>query len=83
MVTEKPLNRAIYSVWDFQQALSALSFILEEFDFDGTYNVVELRRYRSFEANFIISMARPLQPTRSGSTLSFKSLGIKLDHRQY
>ncbi|BFT31910.1 hypothetical protein D210916BOD24_30860 [Alteromonas sp. D210916BOD_24] len=82
MLTDKQLNRAIYSIWDFQQALSALTFILEEFDFEGEYNVVELRRYRSYEANLIISMARPLEPTRSGSTISFKALGIKLDEKQ-
>jgi hypothetical protein len=29
-LTEKQLIRAIYSLWDFQQALSALDFLLED-----------------------------------------------------
>lgn len=81
-ISDSQLQRVIYSLWDFQQALSAVSFITNEFDFNGEYGTHEIRRYRSFEANFIISMARPLEQTRGGTTLSFKAVGMKLTARE-
>lgn len=81
-ITEKQLLRAIYSVWDFQQALSSLTFLLEDCDFDEEYSKVELRRFRSYEANLIISMARPFETTRGGTTIGLRALGIKLTVEQ-
>ncbi|MEA3085971.1 MAG: hypothetical protein QOC89_3668 [Paraburkholderia sp.] len=35
-LTDGQLQRLIYSTWDFQQALSALTFLMEECDFLDT-----------------------------------------------
>jgi len=77
-ITEQQLVRAIYSVWDFQQALSALSFLIEECNFDENYEKVLLRRFRCYESNLIISMARPFETTRGGTTIGLRALGINL-----
>ena len=42
-LTDGQLQRLIYSTWDFQQALSALTFLMEECDLEARYNRVELR----------------------------------------
>ena len=77
-LTKQQLVKAIYSSWDFQQALSALTFLLEYYDFDEKHDKVSLRRFRCYESTLIISMARPFEKTRSGTTISLKALGIKL-----
>jgi hypothetical protein len=77
-LTDQQLVRAIYSSWDFQQALSALTFLLEDYDFDEKYDKVSLRRFRCYESTLIISMARPFETTRSGTTIGLRALDIKL-----
>jgi hypothetical protein len=81
-LTEKQLTRAIYSSWDFQQALSALTFLLEECDFDEPHTNVDLRRFRCFESTMTISLARPFENSRNGTTISLNSLGIRLSTRE-
>jgi hypothetical protein len=77
-ITEQQLIRAIYSSWDFQQALSALTFLLEDCDFSRNYDKVSLRRFRCYESTLIVSMARPFETTRSGTTIGLRALGITL-----
>jgi hypothetical protein len=77
-LTEKQLTRVIYSLWDIQQALSALTFLAEDCDFDKEYDKVSSRRFRCYESTLIISMCRPLLKTRNYVTLGLKALGIKL-----
>lgn len=77
-ITEQQLVRAIYSTWDFQQALSALTFLLEDCDFGRSYDKVSLRRFRCYESALIVSMARPFEITRSGTTIGLRALGIFL-----
>ncbi len=77
-LTDAQLNRAIYSIWDFQQALSALTFLLDECDYSARYTNVELRRLRCFETSAIVSFARPFEVGRGGQALSLKALGIVL-----
>lgn len=77
-ITEQQLTRAIYSLWDFQQALSALTFLLEDCEFEEKYDKVTLRRFRCYESNLIISMARPFETTRGGTTIGLKALGIQI-----
>ena len=77
-ITEQQLIRAIYSLWDFQQALSALTFLLEDCDFSEKYLEVSLRRFRCYESNLIVSLARPFETTRAGTTIGLRALGIKL-----
>ncbi len=79
-ITESQLIRAIYSMWDFQQALSALTFLLEDCDFDEKYDKVSLRRFRCYESNLIISLARPFETTRGSTTIGLNALGIKLSN---
>lgn len=81
-ITEQQLIRAIYSLWDFQQALSALTFLLEDCDFNEKYNMVSLRRFRCYESNLIISLARPFESTRGGTTIGLRALGITLSHSE-
>jgi hypothetical protein len=81
-LTEQQLVRAIYSSWDFQQALSALTFLLEDCNFDEKYDIVSLRRFRCYEATLIISMARPFETTRSGTTIGLRALDIKLSDNE-
>ena len=78
-LTERQLDRAIYSLWDFQQALSALTFLLEDYDFEKRYSKVELRRFRCYETTLIISMARPFEQSRNSTTLSLRAIEIPLD----
>ncbi|MBU1395957.1 MAG: hypothetical protein KKE84_07415 [Gammaproteobacteria bacterium] len=77
-ITEQQLTRAIYSLWDFQQALSALTFLLEDCAFEEKYDKVTLRRFRCYESNLIISMARPFETTRGGTTIGLRALGIQI-----
>lgn len=77
-ITEQQIVRAIYSTWDFQQALSALTFLLDDCDFDRNYDRVSLRRFRCYESTLIVSLARPFETTRSGTTIGLRALGITL-----
>jgi len=77
-ITEQQLIRAIYSMWDFQQALSALTFLLEDCEFEEKYDNVTLRRFRCYESNLIISLARPFETSRGNTTIGLRALGIKL-----
>lgn len=81
-ITNKQLVRAIYSQWDFQQALSSLTFLLEECNFQQSYSKVQLRRFRCFESQLIISLSRPFEQSRTGTTLSLKAFDIKLNSGQ-
>jgi len=77
-LTDSQLTRTIYSAWDFQQALSALTFLLEDCDYTQKYSRVQLRRFRCYETTLIISFSRPFEQSRNGTTLSLKALGIVL-----
>ena len=50
-LTDSQLRRLVYSAWDFQQALSALTFLIEDCDYDRLHNVLELRRFRCYETS--------------------------------
>lgn len=82
-LNDKQLKRVICSNWDFQQALSALTFLLEECDSEAKYNRIQLRKFRCYETSIIISFARPFEGTRSGDTLGLKALGIRLDDGEH
>ena len=53
------LTRLMISSHDFQQALSAATFLLEEVDESAQYSLPELRRFRCYETNMVIGYARP------------------------
>lgn len=81
-LTEGQLNRLIYSSWDFQQALSALTFLMDECDFEATYNRIDLRRFRCYEASLVISFARPFEPSRGQTILGLRAIGVQLDSEE-
>jgi hypothetical protein len=81
-LTDGQLHRLVYSNWDFQQALSALTFLMEECDFQAQYNRVELRKFRCYEASLIISFARPFEPSRGQTTLGLRTIGVQLDPQE-
>jgi len=81
-ITDKQLVRAIYSQWDFQQALSSLTFLLEDCDFEARHSITQLRRFRCFESQLIIALSRPFEQSRNGTSLSLKTFQIKLDSKQ-
>lgn len=82
LFNEEQIQRIIYSLWDFQQALSALTFLLEECDFKKKYAKVQLRKFRCYETNMIVSLARPFTKARGKSILSLKKLGIYLESKE-
>ena len=84
------LKRLLISVRDFQEALSAATFLLEEVDQSAKYSLAEIRRFRCYETAMVIAYARPfsmakgevgpLKPKDTGlsMTAAEKSLHRKL-----
>jgi hypothetical protein len=71
------LNRLLLSVRDFQQALSAATFLYEEMD--DARGLVALRRLRCFETNMVVSYARPFSQAHGPvSRLRLSDLGVEL-----
>jgi hypothetical protein len=77
-LSEAQLNRIIASLWDFQQALSALTFLMDECDFDVKYSKIQLRKFRCYETTVIVSFARPFESSRGKTVLGLKNIGISL-----
>lgn len=77
-LTDSQLLRLIYSRWDFQQALSALTFLIEDCDFSARYEVVRLRRFRCFETSAIIAFCRPFEPGRGQTVVGLRAIGLRL-----
>ncbi|WP_394151082.1 hypothetical protein [Vibrio maritimus] len=72
-------HRVVYSTWDFQQALSALTFLREECDYQKKYPIVQLRRFRCFENTIIVSFSRPFKVGRGREYLDLSQFGISLN----
>ncbi|WP_415753820.1 hypothetical protein [Pseudomonas leptonychotis] len=72
-------HRTVYAIWDFQQALSALTFLREECDLSSTYTKSQIRRFKCYESQAIISFCRPFAQSKNGSQLSLKRIQITLD----
>jgi hypothetical protein len=70
-------HRIIYSGWDFQQALSALTFLIEECEYEKKYSRVDLRRFRCFETTLIVSFARPFKTGRGQKQLDLSAIGFE------
>ena len=81
-VLPKPRLRLLYSLGDFQLALSAAAF-LSECDPEAKYSKVELRRFRCYETTIIIAYTRPFSQSKGGiPQLSLKMVGAKLNAEQ-
>jgi hypothetical protein len=74
--------RLLYSLGDFQLALSAAAFLFE-CDPEAKYSKVELRRFRCYETTIIIAYTRPFSQSKSGiPQLSLKLTGANLSNEQ-
>lgn len=72
------LNRVLLSVRDFQQALSAATFLYEELD--DAHGLVAMRRLRCFETNMVVAYARPFSMAHGPvSRLKLTDLAVELD----
>lgn len=81
---KRPIShRIIYSSWDFQQALSALTFLSEECNFDAKYNRVDLRRFRCFETTMIVSFCRPFKTGRGREALDLTKIGFEFTQEEH
>ena len=75
-------HRVVYSGWDFQQALSALTFLLEECEYGDKYHKVELRRFRCFETSLVVAFARPFKTGRGREQFDLSVIGLDLDEKE-
>lgn len=81
-LSDAQLRRLAYSLWDFQQSLSALTFLMEECDFDAKYTAAELRKFRCFESTVIVSFARPFEGSRGQTVVGLRMIGIQLTEQE-
>ena len=77
-LTDAQLTRAIQSCGDFQQALSALTFLSDECDYSALYVTAELRRFQCYENSAIVAFARPFEVSRGRTALGLRALGVRL-----
>lgn len=78
--TLNKFGRLLLSVHDFQQALSAAVFLLEEAEERGRYPLGTLRRFRCFETALVVAYARPFSQAKGEiGRLEWKDLGLKLE----
>lgn len=71
-------HRTIYSGWDFQQALSALNFLIQECEYDKKYSRNDLRRFRCYETTLITSFVRPFKVGRGRKQFDLSTIGFEL-----
>lgn len=76
--TAEQFHRTVYAIWDFQQSLSALTFLIEDCDLKSNYTKAELRRLKCYESQIIISFCRPFTQSQGGSQLSLKRIQATL-----
>lgn len=77
-LTDTQLTRVIQSCGDFQQALSALTFLLEEWDYGAKYSKVERRKFQCYKNAAIVAFARPFKVGRGRMTLGLHAVGVRL-----
>ncbi|QWZ64894.1 hypothetical protein [Aeromonas sp. FDAARGOS 1417] len=70
-------HRIIYSGWDFQQALSAVTFLMQECEYDKKCSHIDLRRLKCFETTLIVSFARPFKVGRGREELDLSLIGFE------
>ena len=84
--TNKPekneLTRLLYSVADFQMALSAAEF-LSECDPNSKYQREQLRRFRCYETTMVVSYCRPFSKSFSEvPSFSFNMIEIAMSDNE-
>lgn len=78
-LTDTQLARIIQSCGDFQQALSALTFLLEECDYAASYSRTELRKFQCYENAAVVAFARPFEVSRGRTALGLRAVGVQLN----
>jgi hypothetical protein len=79
---ERRRIRLLYSLGDFQLALSACEF-LYECDPQETYSKIQLRRFRCFETTLIIAYCRPFsQSDGNVAPLTLKMAKVDLTEKE-
>lgn len=72
------LTRLVLPAYDFQQALSAATFLFEEVDWEERYSLADMRRFRCYELALIVSYCRPFsQAEGEVGSLSWKKIAIE------
>lgn len=77
-LTDEQLTRVIQSCGDFQQALSALTFLSEECDYSVAYSTAELRKFQCYENTAIVAFARPFEASRGRIVLGLRAVRVQL-----
>jgi len=77
-LTNVQLTRVIQSCGGFQQALSALTLLLEEWDYATKYSTAELRKFQCYENAVIVAFARPFEVSRGRTVLGLRAVGVRL-----
>lgn len=73
------LTRLMISTQDFQQALSAATFLLEEVDDGERYTLAEMRRFRGYETAMVVAYARPFSMAKGEiGPLKWKGTGLSM-----
>jgi hypothetical protein len=78
-LTNVQLSRIIQSIGDFQQAQSALTFLLGECDHAAKYTQGELRKFHCYESAAIVAFARPFEVSRGRVALGLRAVSVRLD----
>ena len=73
------LTRLMISVRDFQEALSAATFLLGEVDNSINYPIAAIRRFRCYETTMVIAYARPFSMAKGEvGPLKWKDTGLSM-----
>lgn len=80
------LVRIILANRDFQESLSAITFILQKMDPEEKelFEIAELRKIRCFETTALVAYGRPFNSERNGKKdkLSFDDININLNKKE-
>lgn len=81
-IAELDRLRMIYSLGDFQLALSALTFLCEV-DPDSKYSKENIRRYKCFETAMVVAYSRPFSSSHGEvPRLTLDMIGVELSDEQ-
>ncbi|MHC9034103.1 MULTISPECIES: hypothetical protein [Cobetia] len=75
-------SRYVYSSWDIQQALSALTFLMDEYEPNEISSRLHIRKLKCFENTLIIAFCRPFKTGRGRASLELEEIGIYLSDEE-
>jgi hypothetical protein len=78
------LSRLLLTSRDFQLALSSVTFLLEDLDWEQPHALAQLRRFYCYEAAFVTSYARPFVQARGGARpFTWKDIALTLSPQEW